>query len=242
LAQFEEKEVEKVETVLRRLLSSHREGAGRADCVTEEVLAEYLSGQSGEESQDMIEAHVAACSACADDIVAAYKAAQHSEVETCPQPLVAKAMVLVPAETDSENFLDVVVRLVLDSLELVTTSGQFVAAAAAAEVRGKAKTPDSGILEVEKELGEFKITVEVERTESDLCQVTVRVKAKNGSVAEGIRLSLVSGGREHASYLARQGAVTFDRIPPGDYRLKVSDSGHSMGSIRLTMKESGNGR
>jgi hypothetical protein len=141
-----------------------------------------------------------------------------------------------------ENFLDLVVRLVLDSIELVTTSGQLVSVTAGAEVRGKVKSPVSGLLEVEKELGKFKIAVEVERTESDLCQVAVRVKTKGGSVAEGIRLSLMSGGREQASYLARQGAAIFDRIPPGDYRLKVSESGHSMGSIRLTIKESRNGR
>jgi hypothetical protein len=65
----------------------------------------------------------------------------------------------------------------------------------------------------------------------------VTVKLRSGAIADNIRLSLMSGEREQASYLARQGSAIFDRIPPGDYRLKVSDSGHSAGSIRLTIKE-----
>jgi hypothetical protein len=239
LAQFDEKEME---TILYRLWSSQREESGRADCIAEEVLGEYLSGLLGEETQRTIEAHLAACSACADDLVAAYKAPQDSTEELCPQQLVDRALALIPAEEGGEDFLDLVVRLVLDSLELMTTSGQLVSATASAQVRGKEKSTDNGILQVKKDLGEFEVTVEVERTESDLCQVAVMVKPKNGSAAEGLRLSLVSGGREQASYLARQGAVTFDRIPPGDYRLKVSDSGRSVGSIRLTIKEGRDGR
>jgi hypothetical protein len=70
-----------------------------------------------------------------------------------------------------------------------------------------------------------------------LSQVVVNVRANAGAVADGIRLSLMSGGREAASYLARQGTAIFDRIGPGDYQLEVSESGHSVGSIRLTIKE-----
>lgn len=238
MAQLEEKEME---LIVRQLLGSQKQGE-RIGCITEEAMAEYLSGHGGAETRNVIEAHLANCRACADDLVAVYKTAQDPEAEMAPDRLVERAMALIPPGEGDESFLDLVVRLVLDSVELVTTSGRLVSTVAAAEVRGKAKSPDSGILEVEKELGQYSITVEVERTENDLCQVAVRVKLKNGSVAEGIRLSLVSGGREQASYLARQGAVTFDRIPPGDYRLKVSDSGHSMGSIKLTIKESRNGR
>ena len=79
------------------------------------------------------------------------------------------------------------------------------------------------MLHVESELGEFKVAVEVERLEGDLCQVAVNVKSNAGSVADGLRLSLMSGEREQASYLARQGAAIFDRIPPGEYQLRSEE-------------------
>ena len=52
---------------------------------------------------------------------------------------------------------------------------------------------------------------------------------KIGSVADGIRLSLLSGEREQASYLARQGSAIFEGIPHGEYRLVVAESGVPLG-------------
>jgi hypothetical protein len=66
----------------------------------------------------------------------------------------------------------------------------------------------------------------------------VTVKSADGGLAEGLRFSLLSGERERASYLARQGAATFERIPPGDYQLAVTESSKSLGVIELTIKES----
>jgi hypothetical protein len=90
---------------------------------------------------------------------------------------------------------------------------------------------------VEKEMGRFKVAVEVERVERELCQVAVTVKPQDGLAADAIRLSLVSGDREQASYLTRQGVAVFEQILPGEYRLEVAESGHSVGSIRLIIKE-----
>jgi hypothetical protein len=59
--------------------------------------------------------------------------------------------------------------------------------------------------------------------------------------ADDIRLSLLAGGREQASYLARQGTVIFDRISPGDYHLAISENNVPLGSIRLTIKEGHHG-
>ena len=130
------------------------------------------------------------------------------------------------------------ITLVLDSIRLVSTSGQVIQAVAPIGIRGKGQSPGTSILRVEKQLEKFTIVVEVERLEGDLCQVAVTVKLRSGAIADNIRLSLISGEREQASYLARQGSAIFDRIPPGDYRLEVFESGHSAGSIRLTIKES----
>ena len=75
----------------------------------------------------------------------------------------------------------------------------------------------------------------------ELCQLAVTVRAGEALPADGIRLSLVAGGREQASYLARQGMAIFDRVSPGDYRLAISENNAPLGSVRLAIKEGHHG-
>ena len=223
--------------ILRRFLRRDREETKRVGCPDDERLANYLGESLSEAERRELESHLASCAGCLDDLGAAYKAQHEEDRDTVPQRLLEKAMALIPAKQAKPDFLEVVVKLVRDSLELVSTSGQLAFATTAAEIRGKGKSLDSTILQVEKELGKFRIWIEVERTEGDLCQVVVKVKAKGQLVADGIRLSLVAGGREQASYLARQGMIIFDRIPPGEYRLALSEGNAPLGSVRLMIKE-----
>jgi hypothetical protein len=134
-----------------------------------------------------------------------------------------------------------VVRLVRGSLELVSTTGRLVDVPVMAGVRGKLESPGTAILQVEKEMGKFKVAVEVEPIADELCQLAVTVKAGAALPTDGLRLSLSAGGREHASYLARQGMAIFDRISPGDYRLAITEANAPVGSIRLTIKEGHHG-
>src|SRR5262245_24334789 len=215
---------------------------GRAGCPDEETLASYLAG-GGLTSTicEETETHLAQCTACLDDLSIAYSSMLGDEKETVPEALIAKAMGLVPQTTQEEGFFDMVIRLARGSLELVSTTGQLVEAPGLAGVRGKPETPGTAILQVEKEMGRFKVAMEVEPVEDELCQLAVTVSAGGGLPADGIRLSLLAAGREQASYLARQGTAIFDRVSPGDYRLAISEANAPLGSIRLTIKHGHHG-
>ena len=213
----------------------------RAGCPDEETLASYLAGGLTPTLGEEMETHLAQCTACLDELSAAYSSILGDEKETVPEALIARAMALVPQATQEEGFFDMVVRLARGSLELVSTTGQLVEVPGLAGVRGKPETPGATILQVEKELGRFKVAVEVEPVEDELCQLAVTVRAGGALPADGIRLSLLAGGREQASYLARQGTAIFDRVSPGDYRLAISENNASLGSIRLTIKEGHHG-
>jgi len=225
-----------IEMILRRFLRQAREDVKRDGCPNDERLAGDLDGTLTEAERQELEGHLANCTLCLDGLVVAYRAAQAGRDETVPQRALEKAMTLMPRTCADPDFFELVVRLFRDSLDLVSTTGQVVLAAVPAEVRGKGKIFNAGIVQVEKKLEKFTVTVEAERTEENLCQVAVNVRSNGGSVVEGIRLSLLCGGREAASYLARQGTAIFDRIGPGDYLLEVSEAGHSVGTIRLTIK------
>ena len=214
---------------------------GRAGCPDEETLASYLASGLTPTMGEEMETHLAQCAACLDEVSAAYSSMLRDEKETVPEAFVTKAMALIPQVAREEGFFDMVVRLARGSLELVSTTGQLVEVPGLAGVRGKPETPGRTILQVEKDIGRFKVAVEVEPVEDELCQLAVTVRAGGALPADGIRLSLLAGGREQASYLARQGTAIFDRVSPGDYRLAISEANAALGSIRLTIKEGHHG-
>jgi hypothetical protein len=214
---------------------------GRASCPDEEALASYLADGLTPALSDEMENHLARCTACLDELSAAYSSMLGDEKEVVPEALVAKAMALVPQAAQEEGFFDMVVRLARGSLELVSTTGQLVEVPGLVGVRGKLESSGTTILQVEKEMGRFKVAVEVEPVEDELCQLAVTVRGEGTLPADGIRLSLLAGGREQASYLARQGTAIFDRISPGDYRLAITEANAPLGSIRLTIKEGHHG-
>ena len=214
---------------------------GRAGCPDAETLASYLADALTPTASEEMETHLAQCTACLDELSAAHSSILVDEKETVPEALIARAMALVPQATQEEGFFDMVVRLARGSLELLSTTGQLVEVPGLAGVRGKLETPGTTILQVEKELGRFKVAVEVEPVDDELCQLAVTVSAGEALPADGIRLSLLAGGREQASYLARQGTAIFDRVSPGDYRLAISENNAPLGSIRLAIKEGHHG-
>ncbi len=232
-----DRDEEKVARILHYLLTRQGSRTRRAGCPDEEELANYSSGLLTEEAKQGLEAHLADCAFCLDDLVAVHKSAQDEEAERVPQGLIHKAMAQLQPVQREESFLDIVVRLVKGSLELVSTSGYLIPAPASAGIRGKPRPSDASILQVEKDIGKFKVAVEVEQMEMRLCQVVVRVSGEEGKPTEGIRLTLLSGGREQASYLTRRGETVFDRIPLGEYNLAISDSGAPVGTIRLRLME-----
>lgn len=214
----------------------------KVGCPDDEALGTYLTGNLSDNAKSELEAHLADCAACLDDLSTAYRAAHGAETDVAPQSIVDRALALVPAAPREPDVFDLIVNLVRDSLELVTTSGELIPAQAPIGIRGKGELADAAILQVEKVLGKFRVVVEVERVEGELCQIAVRVKAKKGFDSDGLRLSLVSGSREQASYLARDGGAIFERNPPGDYRLVIYKAGASLGTVRLKIAEGHHGR
>lgn len=228
---------EKIGRILHHLLARQRARTGRDGCPDEEELADYSSGLLAGEAKRGLEAHLADCAFCLDDLVAVHKSAQDEEAERVPQRLINRAMAHLQPDQGEKSFLDIVVRLVKGSLELASTSGYLIPASIPVGVRGRPRPSETSILRVEKEMGSFNVTVEVEQVETGLCQVVVRVSGEEGKPAEGVRLTLTSGGREQASYLTRRGEAVFDRIPQGEYNLAISESNTPVGTIRLRLTE-----
>ena len=223
--------------LLRRLPQIKPGRQVRSGCPDEEALAVYLSDALGEADNAVVENHLAGCVACLDELLAAHQAAQDEGRAAVPAKAAARAMALLAKPKLTSEIFNLVVGLARDSLELISTSGSLIMPALAAEVRGKGKPASTGILRIEKNLGELQIAVEVERLDGDFCQIAVNVASHGKPAADGLRLSLFSGAREQASFLARQGSAIFDRVAPGKYQLAVSAAGNALGTIGLKIQE-----
>jgi len=227
---------EQVSRILRNYLSQQRITAKRASCPDEESLAGFLGGNLRGEKKKQLEIHLDGCSFCLDEIVAVHNAMEVTEKEAVPRELIEKAMALVPSAQRKLGFFELVVRLAKESLELVSTSGRSILTPAPLGVRRGSKGAKPSIVQVKKEMGRFKVTAEVERVDTELCQIVVEVREEGEKPVDGVRVSLVSRGREQASYLTRRGRAVFDRVAKGEYNLPISDSGGEVGTIRLTVR------
>jgi hypothetical protein len=222
---------EKLAAMVRRVGSRSRVVAERGTCPDEEALAVYLGGSLALDERSRIEEHLSLCSSCADDVVAAYEAARSDNLDIIPPRLVEKAAALIPVR---ETLVDVTIRLIRNSIEIVSTSARVVQTPMPV-LRGEAEPASGNMLQVEHEVGRFRVAVELDLTGAGTCQVVANVKEASGGPAEGVRLSLTSGEREQASFLTRHGVVVFDQLAPGEYSIAVSEAGTYLGKIRLNL-------
>jgi len=228
---------EQIEQILRRLSSRAHLANDRIGCPTEERLAEYLSGRLDEKSRERVEQHLVSCLSCTSEIVAVNSAANEADAAPVPRWLMERAMGLMkPAAAG--RVVELVVRLVQDAVELVSSAGEWMVPLTTQPVfaRGKAGPSAASILQVEQELDGHPVTVEVEQVESGICQVAINVAAADGTPEDGVRLTLLAGDREQASYLTRQGEAVFEGIAKGNYDLTISKGTANLGTIKLKIE------
>jgi hypothetical protein len=232
-----EADEKRVETILTNFFRTKQEKTGPVDCPAEEELASYLSGGLIEERKNIVESHLAECTICMDTLIVSYRAQEDANVAAVPQWLMAKAQRLFQPVPTTRVIFDLALRLTKGALELVKTSGQFVPMAVPASVRGQEKSTNAHVIQVVKEIAGLRIGVAAENAEPGTCEVVVRVEEPNGKPADGIRVSLDSDGREQASYVTREGRAVFDRLPQGEYNLRISSLEAPIGTIQLKIEE-----
>lgn len=239
--------IEALEAGLRAVVQARKDvGRVGSDCLSADSFAAYIERGLTETERASVERHLVGCPACREELASSLDrlSTVADSLRSTPAYLLARAMELGKAtqarspQTEEEaNFLEIVVRSVKGAFELVWTSGQLVLAPPALPVRGAPGRAEARTVEVEKKMGRFGVAVEMEQLDDSLCQIIVRVK-EGPKRADGIRVSLLSGNREQASFVTRQGEVMFDQVPFGAYHVTVYEAGSPVGKIRLKVEGS----
>ena len=238
--------IQRSDKQLERIIEGLKRSRQPADigetCPDDNLLANFLTGSLPDAVAAWLESHLAGCFLCLDIFTAAALALDNADLENAPQSLVESAKTLVLSRSPDSSILDLVVGFVGDALELISTSMQVVSLPAAGVVRGKRHSSKPHGVRVKKELDKVSLFFEVEPIHGGLCQLSVTVKNGEETAPGAVRLSLISKGREQASFFAPQGTATFDRLPPGEYQLAVVQTRRPLVLMRLTIKEEPNGR
>jgi hypothetical protein len=223
---------DKISEILLRFFKRAAGPVDRAGCPDEETLAVFIEGNLAGSEPDKVESHLARCALCLDELAAALNAVETTGGEVdVPRPLVNRARALVEGR---ENRYEIAVRLLRESLQLLSTTGRLVPQPVPA-VRSESGSANENRLHVEQGVGRFRVGLVLELAEPGACRVLANVSEETGKPADGVRLTLTSGDRERASFVTRAGSVVFDRLAPGDYSIVVSESGHSLGRVRLNL-------
>jgi len=202
-------------------------------CPGDEALAMYIEGILDEAGTEIVEEHIAHCGDCLDLVAYARDAATPGTLYKAPAFVVDAGMEVV--RRSNRTTLDIVVRFVKDALELVTSTGALSCMPAGSFARGGADTGKTLVC-VTKGMDEILVEVDVERLETDVADITVSARdAKGGHPCTGMRASMFCGEREQTSMYMDNGRVTFERVPPRAYIIKLSRGGNAVGEVRLCM-------
>ena len=195
---------DKIAELLSHLPSRVSGRADRLGCPDEEKLADFLGGHLEKDARATLETHLAQCSFCLKDLVAAYKSGELVGIETAPQRLIDKVLELVQGQR--ETLFHLAVRLVKGSIELISTSARVIPAPTPV-LRGEAKPAEGNALQVEHEVGRFRVAVELDLSEAGTCQVVANVRNETGRARRrgaseldvgGPRTGIVSDSRGHS--------------------------------------------
>ena len=144
---------DKIAEILRRLSARPSRKANRLDCPNEEGLAVFLSGRLEEEARGQVEAHLAQCASCLEDLVAAFESGRDYAAERVPQPLMDKVMGFVKGKGSP---FALAVRLVKDAIELINTSARVIPIPIPA-VRGRVRPSEGKVIQVRTKSGNSRL-------------------------------------------------------------------------------------
>jgi len=204
----------------------------------EEDLACFLEGKLDRLKRDGLIDHFLSCEACAG-ILATQLKVKESSAEELPGELLAKVKKSLFIEGKTQ-LLEILLKLKENVFELLYTSGdvlvgQELVPAALLSSRQIEKIRDE--ITVLKDFAKLRVEIKIENKPDNYFDLTVIVKDKlTSQMLKDIRISLMRGDLELASYLTESGKAIFEHIQPGKYTVELFDIEKKLAEILLDIE------
>ncbi len=229
--------------ILKDLLKKTSENMKREDCLSEELLASYLDNLLDNKERETVEGHLYKCNYCRQHSIILNRIRKELKIEglmSVPQQVTDRAKELVRAGI-AKRFFEVVLEFAKDSVRIIKDTGAMYKPLefAAEGARQEAPAGLKNIALLSNTFKELQADIIIERIDDIFYEIIFKASdIVSGSPIDDIRVSLVSGEREVASYLTANGKVSFKNLYSGRYLLNIIKDRDIIGEILLKLESS----
>lgn len=240
--------MDELDNILKKLIKDKYSAQGFTEsenCLSEERFAEYLENVLNPSLKEQVEKHLNECEACFQKSIVFNRMLQKMKNK---KPLhvpvnVAEQAKILMRNRYPENMIEVVlefgetgVHVLRDKADICTIPDQ---AALSMRSRGD-RERKTHVVHVRREFDGLNVNASVEKINDKACEIEVKISdSASKEPLDDIRVSLVSGDKELASYLTVQGRASFKNLGIDTYMLQIIKGKVSVGSliIKLTSAE-----
>lgn len=223
-----------------RLLAKGEVAIDHGACLDEEQLASYVEGLMGSRGAEQVERHLLKCARCRDTVIFSHRVNAllgEAEFTSAPEEVLHRLHGLAPSRR----------RGLREQLAATWTSlaqnlrawgeALFFWNLQPATMRGGAVEQAPGLLTISRTFRTFKAVIRIECLNENLCEVKVQVLDRaDRPMNSGVRVSLIAGQRELASYTAERGEVLFEEVWAGTYLIRIINRKLERSEIPLHIK------
>lgn len=231
----------KIEALIKEVYKSWQsaqpeQGGSHPD---EEALASLAEGRLSRGEADVLKGHLINCRHCSEALALSLEAQGGFEQVELPQEVLTYIKELLPAR-QNRSLLEIILRFKDKAIEILRTSGdvllgQEVVAASLLRARKLNDFQDEVI--IFKDFEELRVEIRIENKSRGSFDLNISVKDKQSQDAiKDLRITLIRDDLELESYLSGTGAVTFEHILLGRYKVEISSIESKLATVLLDIK------
>jgi hypothetical protein len=203
----------------------------------EEALACFLDGRLDNAEAGALQEHLLCCRQCMDAFAIAMGEA--GAAEGVPEELILKAKALVPVGM-AQAVLDICVLLKEKALELLATTGDVLVGQElmpAPVLRSRDIREFKDEVNILKDFPDLRVEARLENKGGKALSLRIAVKKRpTQELLKDLRVTLIRAGTELESYLSGSGAVTFEHVLAGKYRVEISSPEEKLAVMELDIR------
>jgi len=211
------------------------------ECISEERFAEYLDNLLNATQKEVVEKHLNSCDACFEKSILFSKVAtemQNMKQTNVPEELISETKELIRKQS-SKDMIEIVLEFGKDIINIIkdTAGVCTVPELAVLSVRnGTQPSKGTAVVKLSREFQGIKADISVEKTGNAECEIEATLSdTSSGELLDDIRVSLISGEKELASYLTVKGSASFKALKFDHYVLEIYKGKDLSGSILLKL-------
>jgi hypothetical protein len=208
------------EQIIKRIFEKSSQHNPTTTCPDPESLAMYMENRLEKRQRRLMEKHFVECDTCMEEIVLC---------STLKKEEVVRQAIRGAA--------DVVVKFVKQAVEVISDLKDITVLPELAPVlvRGSLK-PMPATARFNKEFNDLSVEIAITKANGETGEIRIGAY-KDKNPQDKIRISLLSGKKEMASYLTKNGQVNFQYDEMGNYLIRLSKNSFYLGEISIELRD-----